>query len=60
MELDDRYIDLAAAIIKQSVKDHKRNDFRDEVEVFWNSEIFDVYALGQGAKLRAEFRSLTT
>lgn len=48
----DGYEGLAAAIIRQSIKDHKQKIYKEETEMFWRSAWFDLLCLGNGDRIR--------
>lgn len=50
----DGYEGLAVAIIRQSIKDSKKDFYKEETEIFWRSAWFDLLCLGNGDRVRAE------
>ena len=54
----DGYEGLAAAIIRQSIKDHKEKIYKEETELFWRSAWwFDLLCLGNGDRVRAKIEA---
>lgn len=53
----DGYEGLAAAIIRQSIKDSKKDFYKEETEIFWRSAWFDLLCLGNGDRVRAEIEA---
>lgn len=48
----DGYEGLAAAIIRQSIKDNKKDFYKEETEIFWRSAWFELLCLGNGDQVR--------